>query len=203
MLLIPLYKLVLGGDDNYTNSAITTNVEIDIDKYYKKRTTVTDRWGQKCEINSDNNVGAHSFDVEHPDTIDDTIKAEKLRKLNPVPATTTTPANINTSDDTKKKKTGGLIMNRVIKITYSLFVLWVVLVAVLNLNANIAFGHGLGDIYYLLLLLFLLIVTSIVFFKMKKGLNTTKADMLFLFFVLAIIIAFTPAVLSHSVVYLH
>ena len=99
----------LAGDDNYTNSTITTNVEINVDKHYKKRTTVTDRWGQKSEINSDNNVGAHSFDVEHPDTIDDTIKAGKLRKLNPVPATTTTtaPTNTNSTDSTKKKKTGG------------------------------------------------------------------------------------------------
>lgn len=59
----------------------------------------------------DNNLGAHSFDVEHPDTIDDAINSGKLRKLNPVPApsTPTTPTNNNGSSDgtQKKDKQGG------------------------------------------------------------------------------------------------
>ena len=82
-------------------------------------------------------------------------------------------------------------MNKVIKIIYTLFVLWAVLVAILNLNANITFGHGLGDIYYLLFLLLLVIVASVVFFKIAKRLNETSATILFLFFVIAVVIAFT------------
>ena len=75
----------LAGDDYYKNSTITTNVELKVDKYYVTETEVKDRWGRKTKIKNENNVGAHSADVEHPDVIDNAIKDKSLRKLNPVP----------------------------------------------------------------------------------------------------------------------
>lgn len=75
----------LAGDDNYKNSTITKNVELKVDKYYVSETEVKDRWGNKSKIKNENNVGAHSADVEHPDIIDTAIKDKSLRKLNPVP----------------------------------------------------------------------------------------------------------------------
>jgi len=82
-------------------------------------------------------------------------------------------------------------MNNLIKTTYWIFILWGVLVAVLNLNGNITFGHGLGDVYYLLLLLFFEILVSIITFKIPKNSNKQTTAILFLLFVLAIIISFT------------
>jgi FtsH-binding integral membrane protein len=102
-----------------------------------------------------------------------------------------TPSNASSSDSTKKKKNRRLIMNWGIKIIYSLFILVAALTAVLNLNANITFGHGLGDIYYLLFLLFLVIIVSIIFFKTARHINRPSAAIFFLLFVLAIIFVVT------------
>jgi RHS repeat-associated protein len=54
----------LAGDDKYTNSSITTNAEVNVDKYYRH----TDE------------IPAHSFDVVHPEAIEEA----KIRKLKPV-----------------------------------------------------------------------------------------------------------------------
>lgn len=74
----------LAGDDNYKNSTITTNVELKVDKYYVTETEVKDRWGRKTKIKNENNIGAHSADVEHPDVIDNAIKDKSLKTLIPV-----------------------------------------------------------------------------------------------------------------------
>jgi hypothetical protein len=77
----------LAGDDYYKNSTITKNVELKVDKYYVSYTEQPVRGGGKVKIKNENNVGAHSADVEHPDVIDDAIKDKSLRKLTPVVGT--------------------------------------------------------------------------------------------------------------------
>lgn len=84
-----------------------------------------------------------------------------------------------------------LIMNRMAKIVYWVFVLWAVIIILLNLNANIAFGYGLGDVYYLLLLVFFVIVISIINFKVLRGKENHLANIFLLLFILVIVIAFT------------
>lgn len=80
----------LAGDDYYTNSTITTNIEINVNKYYIKKV----RQGKSdIEYEKPDAPGAHSFDVEHPDTIDDAIKSGKLRKLKTVAKSSTTSTN--------------------------------------------------------------------------------------------------------------
>jgi len=74
----------LAGDDNYTNSSKTDNIEIDVDLHYKKETIIKDRWGQKSTMTTYNKIGAHSFDVEHPEVIDKAINQGKIKKVNPV-----------------------------------------------------------------------------------------------------------------------
>ena len=71
------------GDHNYTNSTITKNVEVNVDKNYV---------GQGYEVNAGhgetitrypvNGYGAHSFDVEHPEAIN-TLTIEKLKPIQP------------------------------------------------------------------------------------------------------------------------
>jgi len=75
----------VAGDDYYTNSTVTTNVELKVDKYYVTERETTDRWGRKSKIKTEDNVGAHSADVEHPDVIENAIKDKSLKKLKPVP----------------------------------------------------------------------------------------------------------------------
>lgn len=82
-------------------------------------------------------------------------------------------------------------MKRIIKVTYWLFILWSVLVATLNLNATIAFGHGLGDLYYLSILLLFVVFISIVIFKLPKITNNQISAILLLSFILVIMIVFT------------
>lgn len=82
-------------------------------------------------------------------------------------------------------------MSKGIRIIYWLFILWSVLLAVLNLNANIVFGHGLGDVYYLLFLLFFVIVISIINFNKIGNTNKQVTATLLLIFMLVIVIAFT------------
>ena len=71
----------LAGDDYYTNSTITTNIELNVDKYYVKT-----RIQGKSDIKykDEDVLGAHSADVEHPEI----LKDKSLRKLNPLPANT-------------------------------------------------------------------------------------------------------------------
>ena len=73
------------------------------------------------------------------------------------------------------------------KIFYYLFLLWVVLLIVFNINATITFGHGLGDIYYLLLLFFITISISLVRVRQLKKGNKTGMVILLMSFVIVII----------------
>jgi len=70
----------LAGDDYYTNSTKTQNVEINVDQYYTGE--ITGNMGNKFK--TENNMGAHSFDVEHPEAINEAITAGKIRALKPV-----------------------------------------------------------------------------------------------------------------------
>jgi len=73
----------MAGDDNFKNTTVTTNVELKVDKYYVKESEVGVGSG-KHKIRSEDEIGAHSADVEHPDVIDNAIKDKSLRKLKPV-----------------------------------------------------------------------------------------------------------------------
>ena len=74
----------LAGDDNYKNSTITKNVELKVDKYYVSEKDMPTRSNRNGKIKSEDNIGAHSADVQHPDVIDDAIKSKSLSKLKPV-----------------------------------------------------------------------------------------------------------------------
>ena len=68
----------LAGDDYYNNN-ITTNIELNVDDKYIKKITI---WGKTYkEVDF---FGAHSFDIEHPEVIDQAIKEGKIRKLQKV-----------------------------------------------------------------------------------------------------------------------
>ena len=71
------------GDDNYTNSPKTRNVEINVDQYYKTRNVRRDRFGQTSIDEVNDKIGAHSFDVDHPELIDRKIQQKNI-KLEPV-----------------------------------------------------------------------------------------------------------------------
>jgi RHS repeat-associated protein len=71
------------GEDYYTNSSKTKNVEINVDQYYKTRNERKDRYGQISIDEVNNKIGAHSFDVEHPELIDKKIEQKNI-KLKPV-----------------------------------------------------------------------------------------------------------------------
>ena len=74
----------LAGDDNFTNSPKTKNIEVNVDKYYKRREVRKDRFGRTSFDEVNNPLGAHSFDVEHPESIDQTMEQNKIKKLSPV-----------------------------------------------------------------------------------------------------------------------
>lgn len=74
----------LAGEDYYTNSTITTNVEINVDKYYVHEKEVGGGKMDKWKTRDENKMGAHSADIEHPDLIADAIKNKTLRKLKQV-----------------------------------------------------------------------------------------------------------------------
>lgn len=73
----------LAGDDYFTNSDKTRNVEVDVDQYYKRKMTRRDRWGNETEDIVTSPMAAHSFDVEHPEAIDKVIQLKKI-KLTPI-----------------------------------------------------------------------------------------------------------------------
>jgi hypothetical protein len=72
----------LAGDDYFTNSPKTRNVEINVDAFYKFSTVIKDRWGNKSTHCTYDSLGAHSFDVEHPELIDKVIKQKNIKRLN-------------------------------------------------------------------------------------------------------------------------
>ena len=72
------------GEDNYTNSPKTHNVQIDLGNNYKKETSIKGRYGQESTITTYDHLGAHSFDVEHPETIEKSINEGKVKKLKPI-----------------------------------------------------------------------------------------------------------------------
>ena len=72
------------GDDKFTNSPITTNVEINVGGDYTHKVSITDRFGHKSSTSTDDKIGAHSFDVDHPESIKKEMDKGKIKKLTPV-----------------------------------------------------------------------------------------------------------------------
>ncbi|MHA4845765.1 lipase family protein [Flavitalea antarctica] len=68
----------LAGEDNYTNSDITTNIEIDVDFWYIKKEyyDVSSGHGEYRTKESTvvDSYGAHSFDVHHPESLIQAIR---------------------------------------------------------------------------------------------------------------------------------
>lgn len=82
-------------------------------------------------------------------------------------------------------------MIKAIKIIYWLFVLWAAVVVLLDLNANVTFGHGLGDVYYLLFIVFCVIIISVFNFKLTQNAGIQLANVLLLISILVVVIAVT------------
>jgi len=74
----------LAGDDFYKNSTITTNVELNVDKYYVYYTKTPTRTNRNAKVKQEDTIGAHGADVEHPEVIEEAIKNKTLRKLKPI-----------------------------------------------------------------------------------------------------------------------
>ncbi len=74
------------GEDFYTNSPKTENIKIDVDDYYiGEATSVPNKGGgQPVKIKTYDTIGAHSFDVHHPETIQKAIDEGKASKVSPV-----------------------------------------------------------------------------------------------------------------------
>lgn len=77
-------------------------------------------------------------------------------------------------------------MKLMLNILFFCYLAWAICVIALNLNANIAFGKGLGDSFYLLILLILSVIYSIVYFKFFKK-NTGNNYTVILFCAILII----------------
>ena len=74
----------LAGDDNYSNSSVTNNAEVNVNQFYRHETTEEVNIGHGESVSKQkvtyDKMSAHSFDVQHPET----IKNTKSRKLDPV-----------------------------------------------------------------------------------------------------------------------
>ena len=62
-------------------------------------------------------------------------------------------------------------MKQVVNIWHIIFVLWALLLLGLNLNGNISFGHGLGDIYYLIFLVLFVSIMMLIGIKSFKKMS--------------------------------
>ena len=68
----------LAGDETYKSSPKTQNVEINVDDYYKNSQIIPDPINPGLTSKCDDVMGAHSFDVENPSSIENT-NIEKLK----------------------------------------------------------------------------------------------------------------------------
>ncbi|SDH43243.1 esterase/lipase family protein [Chitinophaga filiformis] len=146
----------MAGDDYFKTSSITTNVEIDVSKYFDSGET----------------VDAHSFDVLAPESIENAIKAGKVRKLKPAalkanvevmaPKGTTTNLTVKSEKNSKKNK-------EMVKYAYWVLVCWTVIFILLFVSGFITFGHGIGDIIYAFYVVVFFILISILRYKVLKG----------------------------------
>lgn len=83
-------------------------------------------------------------------------------------------------------------MKRVIRIVFITYLFWFLLVVFFNLNGNISFGHGLGDLYYLLFIVFLTVLALVFYLRMlKPPLAGKTAVFLFVAYLIAIVISFS------------
>ncbi len=61
-------------------------------------------------------------------------------------------------------------MKSVLNNGFIAYTILIIVVILLDLNANITFGHGMGDIYYLITIFFIGIFASLIwFFLLKKN----------------------------------
>lgn len=67
-------------------------------------------------------------------------------------------------------------MKEVLKIIFICYFLFVFTVTILNLNASITFGKGLGDIYNLIQILILTVIYSLVYSKLVKKNSRNKVS---------------------------
>jgi len=79
-------------------------------------------------------------------------------------------------------------MKQISRITFLIYLLWMLFVIFLNLRGDITFGHGLGDLYYLIALIFLTVLSIVFYIRITKR-NYTNAY-LFVVYLLLIIISF-------------
>ena len=76
------------------------------------------------------------------------------------------------------------------KIAYCVYTLFILLIFILNINANITFGRGLGDAFYLSALFLIYISTSFLYRKLKKNKNGLYVSYFFMITLSAILISF-------------
>ncbi len=83
-------------------------------------------------------------------------------------------------------------MKQIIRIAFFSYLLWFSFVVFLNLKGDIAFGHGLGDLYYLIFLVSLTILSLIFYLRIIKGyLANKKMIYLFIVYLIVIVVSFS------------
>lgn len=70
----------LAGDETYESSPKTKNVEVDVNEFYRNKIKRNDFTNPGMSRYDNDTMGAHSFDVDHPETIENT----EIKKLKPV-----------------------------------------------------------------------------------------------------------------------
>lgn len=81
-------------------------------------------------------------------------------------------------------------MKYILNVIFFCYLVWTICIIVLNLNANITFGRGLGDIFYLIELIVISIILAVAFFKVKKHTENKFAVMLLCIIMVLTIIFF-------------
>ena len=78
-------------------------------------------------------------------------------------------------------------MKQISRISFFIYILWVLLVTFLNLRGNIAFGHGLGDLYYLMSILFITLII-ILFYLRIIGKKYANRNVIYLFIIYLVMV---------------
>lgn len=79
-------------------------------------------------------------------------------------------------------------MKQISRITFFIYLLWMLLVEFLNFRGYIAFGHGLGDLYYLISLIFFSVSAIYFYLQLVKGKYSRGKAILFVIYLLMVII---------------
>ena len=81
-------------------------------------------------------------------------------------------------------------MKQISRIAFFSYILWVSFVVFLNFKGDIAFGHGLGDLYYLIFIIFLTVLSLIFYVRIKKNFDNKKMIYLFIVYLIVIVVSF-------------